>query len=115
MVRPVLIDEQDGACEICAGWRENTTAGRSCNACGDTLEQYLNMQGNGFQSPVPHHFHLRPVLGVNGRESIFAEYCVDCYLDAFKEKYPKAPLPDSVAVYSKKHKKEERDVTTDLP
>jgi len=123
MTRPVLIDERDGACEICAKWRDKPAPSehdkpastlRRCNECDNDIPQYLNMAGSGFQSPGPHHYHLRGVLGINGRESIFSELCVECYLDAFKDKYPKSPLPDSVLIYSKKHQKVQDDIT-DIP
>lgn len=114
MTRPIIIDERDGACEICADWRTKPEGfegnAHFCNKCKEQLPQMLNMQGNGYLSPRPDHFHLRPVLGINGREALYAELCADCYLDIFKEVNPNAPLPESVVIYSTKHKFESKFV-----
>lgn len=88
VARPVLVDEQDGACELCAAHE----AGK-CDGCGKQIPVYENMGGNGYRSPRPTHYHLRAVLGVNGREAVFGEYCVACYRQAYKEAYPKEKVP----------------------
>lgn len=102
MKRPVLIDEQDGKCEICAEWQalnssENKT--RYCVTCKEPVSSLTEMQGNGYQSPRPNHFHLKATLGLNGREAIFSEHCYGCYCALYKEVYNK-PYPPAVSELS---------------
>lgn len=96
MNRPTLIDEQDGKCPICSGWDELKVNGKHCADCKQLIPDMLNMGSNGYESPKPDHFHLRPVMGISGRESMMAELCADCYLVRFSEAYPENDLPPSV-------------------
>lgn len=102
MARPVLIDEADGKCEICSSWGEKEGNSKLCSNCKTVIPDMLNMSNNGYQSPKPDHYHLKPVLGLNGREAVFSELCADCYLDKFSEAYPEAELPASVVINRKK-------------
>jgi len=88
MARPVLIDPADGPCEICAA----RGPGR-CDSCDAPVGEFEHMAGRGFQSPVPDHWHLRPVEGIAGRQAVYAELCLACYRKAFAAKYPGHPLP----------------------
>jgi hypothetical protein len=81
--RPILIDEKDGACNICASHQQG-----KCDECGKAIPVYENMSGNGFQSPLPSHFHLEMVSGVQGRRAKFAELCLACHKKAYKKAYP---------------------------
>ena len=86
--RPILIDQADGACELCAVHKSGT-----CDHCGEKIISGEWMAGNGYQSPKPHHFHIKPVLGLQGREAVFSELCLGCYRLAHKEAYPDLELP----------------------
>lgn len=96
-MRPVLVDEADGPCEICADWaaRKRTEAGRHCDACGVAIPVLLNMFGNGYDSVRPHHFHLRGIgpSGTPGRAAVHRELCTDCYRLDFAAAYPGATVP----------------------
>lgn len=101
MARPVLIDETDGKCEICLGWSEANppaTKVRRCVACKEPVAtgDKHEMQGNGYQSPRPDHFHLQATLGLNGRVAMFAELCLNCYREAYQRAYGK-PFAPTVA------------------
>lgn len=100
MVRPILIDEADGKCEICLGWHELNPAGskvRHCVVCHEAVNSLQEMQGNGYQSPRPDHFHLKATLGLNGREAIFSELCFKCYCDTYERAYGRPYPPTLVA------------------
>lgn len=95
MVRPVLIDEADGPCDICKEWKSlnnNENKVRVCIQCKEPVNGLKEMQGNGYQSPKPNHFHLKATLGINGREAIFSELCFKCYCNSYQEAYDK-PYP----------------------
>lgn len=91
-MRPVLIDERDGPCELCASRKR-----QFCAECGIAIPVYENMGGNGFQSVMPDHFHLRPIEGLSGREAKFKELCLACYQAHRKQVYPNERLSGSVA------------------
>jgi len=93
MTRPVLIDEADGKCEICTKWSAGNESGKCCNSCAGAVASGENMAGNGYQSPRADHYHLKSVLGLNGREAIFSELCLECYRAAFTEAYPEIEVP----------------------
>jgi hypothetical protein len=95
--RPELIDAADGPCPHCADWAAGKSrpgvAARHCDGCGGPIPPYAAMQGQGFQAPRPHHFHVRGVgpAGQAGREAVFQELCWACYGAAFDRAYPGAP------------------------
>lgn len=94
MARPLLIDLADGACEICQEWNTlNSGTEFFCVKCKAKIPNMTNMDKRGYQSPKPHHFHLKPIGGIQGREAAFLEVCVDCYRELFKEAYPDSPVP----------------------
>ncbi len=88
MSRPILIDLGDGPCEHCAASRLF-----HCDSCHEPIGSYENMGGHGFQSPKPHHWHLRPVEGVSGRQSVHRSLCLECYRKDFVAVYPNEPVP----------------------
>ena len=81
--RPTLIDERDGACEICADHKEGL-----CDNCGKKIAVYENMAGHGYQAVTPSHFHIAKVEGIEGRRAIFNELCQACYKKHRGEVYP---------------------------
>lgn len=95
MSRPILIDQADGPCEICADRvTANEKAGRRlCTRCGAGFLNYQNMGGNGFQSVKPHHYHLEPVEGTMGRRCVWDELCHECHVRDRQEAYPGIPVP----------------------
>lgn len=93
--RPILIDQNDGPCDICETWSKNKlsppdSSGKShrkCDECAKIIPIMDGMWGNGIQSTMPHHFHLKAVNGwAPGREGIFQELCLECYI-AHRQKY----------------------------
>lgn len=90
--RPVLVDPQDGPCELCAKHNDGV-----CDRCGakkmyDKLTDHTRHIGNnGFQSPKPSHYHLSPVLGIAGREAYYDELCIDCYRKDYTAVYGTKP------------------------
>lgn len=94
--RPTLVDETDGACEICAGWA--ATAGQRdedhqvivlCNECGERVTGMDRNGGRGIASCVPHHYHVTMVNGsVPGRKSVHSELCMDCAVALRLKVYP---------------------------
>ena len=115
--RPLIIDENDGPCEICAARRNGVCDecgldGRKCiEACeakcasGDRREHQSiglmrgvhsdntkHVGASGFESPRPSHYHLTPILGVNGRRAHWGELCYDCYRSAYITEYGKDPF-----------------------
>lgn len=81
ITRPVLIDEADGACEICAEWSGKPGC---CKACGEALPE-----GRGIESCVPHHFHLTVINGsCPGRRGIPQELCKECAIALRLKVYP---------------------------
>lgn len=90
MSRPILIDLGDGPCEHCAACKP-----AHCDQCGGPVGSYENMGTAGFQSPKPHHWHLRPVEGVTGRQSVYQSLCLSCYRAAYSAAYPGQTLPAS--------------------
>jgi hypothetical protein len=74
-MRPVLIDLNDGPCEMCAAHKQGI-----CDHCGKKIDpRDPNMGVNGYQSVKASHFHLRPVEGLPGREGRHAELCYECH------------------------------------
>jgi hypothetical protein len=95
--RPVLIDEQDGPCEICREWASHkTTLGKDgkaiyhCDSCGEPIPVLGLMGGRGFDSVRPHHLHLRGIgpSGIPGRAGVHRELCPRCYREDRAEAYP---------------------------
>jgi hypothetical protein len=91
--RPTLIDEgADGPCEICASWRalnQFRPAGkRLCEQCMGPLPVLPELEGHGYRSAAPHHFHIRPVGGVTGRECVWQELCFACFLATWRAAHP---------------------------
>ena len=73
--RPILIDENDGLCEICAAHRSF-----HCDRCGKVVDpRDVNMGKAGYQSVRPSHFHLVQINGIPGRRGIFEELCYGCH------------------------------------
>lgn len=100
VIRPTIIDENDGPCEICAAQRPGCCdycgldgklkdGGLMCGVQSDNTKHVGN---RGFQSPKPSHFHLLPIEGVNGRRSYWAELCYNCYRAEYKAVYGKDPF-----------------------
>jgi hypothetical protein len=81
--RPILIDDRDGPCEICAKHKDGI-----CDKCKKKIPEYENMAGNGYQSVTPTHFHITSLEGITGRRSKHAELCVTCYQKHRAEIYP---------------------------
>ena len=86
--RPILIDESDGRCEICAAHEPGL-----CDLCKEAIPVYENMGGSGYCSPKPSHYHLVMVEGTPGRSARLEELCLDCYRQRHAEAYPGLPLP----------------------
>lgn len=101
--RPILVDEADGACVYCTEWaarKYGPGGARCCDQCGDEIPVYGNMQGNGFEGPHPHHYHLRPIHGgPTGRQGILMELCLECYIEHRQKYWP----PTETGVYGKPH------------
>lgn len=90
-VRPILIDSQDGPCEICAAHQPSV-----CDQCGGPYNPHLpaEMRAAGYQSPRPTHYHLVMILGTPGRKSHYAELCRSCYIGEWTRVYPnEGPCP----------------------
>lgn len=103
--RPILIDEKDGECEICAGWNSlpretrNGRLYRTCYECKKQIGNYQNMNGAGFRSPSPHHWHIELIVTTHGGEPFtgkrpyYSELCLECYWKAWGETYPDHDYP----------------------
>ena len=87
--RPAIIDENDGPCEVCSSQVRGTCnkCGRKDLHCGIHNDHTKHLDGAGFQSPKPSHYHLVPVEGVNGRRAHWAELCYNCYKGEYVEVY----------------------------
>lgn len=77
--RPILIDEKDGICELCAKHDDG-----QCDVCGGSLTtKDPSMGTSGYQSVLPTHFHLEMVGGEGGkapgRNGKYAELCYKCH------------------------------------
>jgi hypothetical protein len=103
-LRPLLIDEQDGPCDLCASWAANKmgvdpdtgATYRRCDGCGGRIPVLPQMQGLGYASVTPHHYHLRG-LGpsrIPGRAGVFTELCPTCYAAHRHQVYPDEPVRD---------------------
>jgi hypothetical protein len=114
--RPVLIDQADGPCEICAEWAKRkyvqvAANGKirydyRCDGCDGIIPNVgPPANGRGIQACVPHHFHLRGVgpSGVPGREGVFQELCLDCAIKMRLKVYP----PEKVDHYGNHNPTEE--------
>lgn len=85
--RPILIDEKDGRCELCAEHSDG-----KCDVCGKKLDpKDPEMKGHGYQSVRPTHYHLEVIGGEGlmapGRRSMFAELCYKCHRADRKKVY----------------------------
>ena len=92
-MRPLIIDLADGACDICKNHRPFF-----CDRCGTQIKNYREMNGSGFQSVAPTHFHITSVVGYKGKEAKYAELCYRCYIFEFAEKYPEVTVPEEPSV-----------------
>ena len=93
--RPLIIDENDGPCEICAAKTNGVCGlcGRDKDLmCGVHSDNTKNVESGGFQSPRPSHYHLTPIDGINGRRAYWAELCYKCYQAEYKAVYGKDPF-----------------------
>ncbi len=92
-MRPTIIDLADGACEICKKHQPFF-----CDRCGTKIKNYREMNGSGFQSVIPTHFHITSVSGYEGKEAKYAELCYRCYVLDFATQYPEVTVPEEPAV-----------------
>lgn len=103
--RPVLIDERDGPCPYCLDWARakfgsNGSRAHHCDECGAAIPNYAGMSGNGFESVVPHHYHLRTIHGgPYGRVGICQELCLECYVLHREKCFP----PTEQGYYGQNH------------
>jgi hypothetical protein len=108
------VDEADGVCVFCEQWKAFGPVSREgrlvcqCHRCKETIKRYQNMNGAGFTAIRPHHWHIRPVGEVLGREGICETLCAGCYLKEYADCYPDSPLPqlpDELVSYTPEHAK----------
>ena len=88
--------ESEGDCPICGEWREKAIGDdgkRCCDQCGQTIPPYPEVP-SGYMGPDTHHWHLSPVMGIAGRESVRQVLCRPCYLAARAIAYPDAAVPE---------------------
>lgn len=97
--------QEKGRCPICrereAKKKVVSPSGRvyrRCDKCGKGIPRIPQMQGAGFESHQPDHFH-QTRIDIGGRKSqplsdaVMLELCYECYLKDFAEAYPGEPLP----------------------
>jgi len=92
MDRPIIVDLQDGPCDICEDFQNIPQLCKTCRV--EALPEVGG--GKGYQSPKPHHYHLRKVEGIAGKVCVFSEACRECYRTLFRAAYPETPLPACV-------------------
>lgn len=97
--RPILIDEADGPCEICAEWaagkhvldENGKFLGYRCDECKQLIKPFNPVvDPRGSHSVNHHHFHVVGVgtAGSPGRRGIVQELCLPCYVKHRQKIYP---------------------------
>jgi hypothetical protein len=75
--RPIIIDVNDGPCELCAAQQAGV-----CYHCRVPIPNYENMNGSGYQSIRPTHYHIEMNMAISTlpiRRSFPVELCRECY------------------------------------
>ena len=99
-MRPIIVDPEDGPCEICAVRREIMDVkdesvrrvGVRCDDCTKLIPVYRDMGGSGFESATVDHIHL--VSDAVKKHPIKRELCALCYLIDYAKQFPAAEPPE---------------------
>ena len=93
-IRPIKIDLSDGPCPHCedwAKWKRRDDGTRACDECGNQIPVLPGMGGAGYESQLPHHWHMDSLDSRSIWMPVMMELCPDCYRKNWSMRYPSVP------------------------